>query len=573
MVIVRGTAAAAPVDLDLVRSALADLPHDAQQIMWLKHVDGVSDTVIAHRLGIRRWSVSRTVAHAESQLSAALAAAHTRVLPHGVAGQVGMDQCTATRSSLTDYTRHRVPARARRVLEQHLFSCAGCMRAFTDVRHSAWTLRDAAPALLAGGFGLSVAGSVVLGAAAPVAGGVGGLAATGGFSLAAIGRWLRSGSRQQNHLLAAVGAAAFVVATAVVADGLVGASDFTGEPESTVVTAAAGDSGEYEPEPENVTKPNGGVVVIGGEQLGYHDYDYDYDYDALVDADAPGATPSTLRGGRVSAPAIPSVPNPGSHDCSVTGNEPPGPGDGTGNGPGNGGPGNGGPGNGGPGNGGPGNGGPGNGLTAEITVNLSSGSLAYRAIYAVRITRVDGSSFWLSDATVSSTNVLDGIEVERAHGRPGVPAEAWLIRNLMAGARDVTFTLASELVPGFTVDLIVVGRDEPGDGSTAEITVNLSSGSLAYRAIYAVRIIRADGSSFWLSDDTASPTNVFDGVEVERAHGRPGVPGGVWLIRNLMAGARDVTFVLAFELEPGFTVDLVVVGRDAPCCGIDVDWR
>ena len=161
-------------DPELVRSALASLEHDDQRLLWMKHVDAADDLAVAQAMSLPLGSVQRRLRKAERAMSQSFAAVHARA----VAGTLGA--CSSTRGSLGDYVRHRVPAGQRRVLEEHLFGCQECMRAFIDIRQAGWTLRDAAPALLAGSAGLAAAGPVVLGAMAGTAGSGGLLAAAGG---------------------------------------------------------------------------------------------------------------------------------------------------------------------------------------------------------------------------------------------------------------------------------------------------------------------------------------------------------------------------------------------------------
>ncbi|QAY69446.1 RNA polymerase sigma factor [Xylanimonas protaetiae] len=161
-------------DPDLVRAALAALPHDDQRLLWLKHVDAADDVAIAKSLGLSLAAVPRRLRQAERNLAAGLAAVHTRA----AAAEAGA--CTTTRGALGDYVRHRLPARTRQVLEAHLFGCQDCMRAFIDVRQAGWALRDAAPLLLAGSAGLATAGPVVAGALGAPAAGAGGVLALAG---------------------------------------------------------------------------------------------------------------------------------------------------------------------------------------------------------------------------------------------------------------------------------------------------------------------------------------------------------------------------------------------------------
>ncbi|GAB2463747.1 zf-HC2 domain-containing protein [Xylanimonas ulmi] len=170
-------------DPDLVRAALASLGDEEQRLLWLRHIDHADDAAIAAVLSLPVAAIGRRLRRAENALSTSIAAAHARATsPHAP------QACSATRSRLDDYLRHRLPVRSRHVLEEHLFGCQGCMRALIDVRQSAWALRDAAPALLAGTAGLAAAGPVVVGAG-PVVLGAAAAGASGGWGalLGAVG--------------------------------------------------------------------------------------------------------------------------------------------------------------------------------------------------------------------------------------------------------------------------------------------------------------------------------------------------------------------------------------------------
>lgn len=221
---------------DLVRAALAELPHDDQRLLWLKHVDRADDLAVAQHLRMPLGAVQRRLRQAERALSMSFAGVHARA----AAGADGA--CQATQTALGDYVRHRVPAQRRRVLEEHLFGCQGCMRAFIDVREASWALRDAAPLLLAGGFGLAAAGPVVVGAMAASSSGAGGLAALGavGGGVAV----LRDGAR---HLL--LGGSKTAVAVVASAVGLV----VVGGVAAALVLGGGGAPAAAEPAP--VTPP------------------------------------------------------------------------------------------------------------------------------------------------------------------------------------------------------------------------------------------------------------------------------------------------------------------------------
>jgi hypothetical protein len=198
------------VDADVLRTALATLPDPEQRLLWDHHVLGRAPEVIADSLGLHARSVARQLRRAEERLALALSAAHARGVPQRL--------CAETRGALHDYVHHRLGGGRRQALEGHLFGCAGCLRAFIDVRESGWALRDAAPVLLAplAASGLSV--PVVVGALGDPAGHVAaGWFAGLGAGLAAAWEGLVSGVRRFFSRPAGLAAGGVVAAVTVAA--------------------------------------------------------------------------------------------------------------------------------------------------------------------------------------------------------------------------------------------------------------------------------------------------------------------------------------------------------------------
>ncbi|WP_418275563.1 zf-HC2 domain-containing protein [Isoptericola jiangsuensis] len=207
--------AAGTVDADVLRTALATLGDPEQRILWDHHVLGRSVDTVADSLGMHVRAAARRLRKAEEQLAAALSASHAR----GVVQQV----CAETRGALHDYVGHRLGGGRRAVLEDHLFGCAGCLRAFVDVRETSWALRDAAPVLLGPLAASGVSVPVVLGAAgASGSAGAAGWFAGAGAGVAAFVEWVVRGARRllTQPVGLAAGAAAAVVAVAAVAMSL-----------------------------------------------------------------------------------------------------------------------------------------------------------------------------------------------------------------------------------------------------------------------------------------------------------------------------------------------------------------
>ncbi|GAA1724977.1 hypothetical protein GCM10009809_20950 [Isoptericola hypogeus] len=209
-----GPGAPGTVDADVLRTVLATLPHDDQRLLWAHHVRRRDVGTIAAELGSHARVVGRRLRRAERRLAAAFAAAHARACPPG---------CLEVRTALHEYAGHRLAPRRRTVLEEHLFGCDGCMRAFIDVRQASWALRDAAPLLLTGAVAAG-AGPVVVGATAAGSAGGAGVAGLGSLGAALAGGWewlraqvLRLGGWGRAGLVGAGTVAAVVVASFAVA--------------------------------------------------------------------------------------------------------------------------------------------------------------------------------------------------------------------------------------------------------------------------------------------------------------------------------------------------------------------
>lgn|GEM_PF-6283816 len=137
-----GPGAAGTADPDVVRAALAALPHDDQRLLWDRHVLRHDTAAVARALGIHPRAVGRRLVQAERGLGSALAVAHLRGCP---------PRCLDTRRSMDALLRRRLSPGHSAVLEEHLVGCAGCLRALVDVREPAWAVQDAGPLLVAGG--------------------------------------------------------------------------------------------------------------------------------------------------------------------------------------------------------------------------------------------------------------------------------------------------------------------------------------------------------------------------------------------------------------------------------------
>jgi hypothetical protein len=157
------------LDFEVLSTAMERLPAGEQQILWDHHVGSRPVAAIADEIGILPYTVKRRLRRAENRLASSVAETHT--------GATEDVECRATRASMHDFVRNRLLPRRRRHVEDHMVQCAGCTRAFVDVRESYWMLRAAAPVLLLGAATAAETSAAVAGA---------GVAATG----AAVGGWL-----------------------------------------------------------------------------------------------------------------------------------------------------------------------------------------------------------------------------------------------------------------------------------------------------------------------------------------------------------------------------------------------
>jgi hypothetical protein len=130
------------LDFEVLSTAMERLSAGEQQILWDHHVGSRPVAAIADEIGVLPYAAKRRLRRAEGRLADSLAETH--------AGTVDDAECKATRASMHDFVRHRLLPRRRQKVEDHMVQCAGCTRAFVDVRESYWMLRAAAPVLLLG---------------------------------------------------------------------------------------------------------------------------------------------------------------------------------------------------------------------------------------------------------------------------------------------------------------------------------------------------------------------------------------------------------------------------------------
>ncbi|NNH50662.1 hypothetical protein HLB15_00010 [Promicromonospora citrea] len=189
------------VDLEVLGSALDRLSTTERQLLWDHHVSSRPVDAIADDIGLLPYAARRRLRRAENRLASSVAETHADAAEGA--------ECRRTRASLHDFVRNRLLPHRRQAVEDHMVRCAGCTRAFVDVRESYWMLRAVAPVLLLGAATAPSGAGVAAGAGA--AGGVAGWLASLGTRAAVV---LRSAFTDPTTLAATV-AGGLVVSTAV----------------------------------------------------------------------------------------------------------------------------------------------------------------------------------------------------------------------------------------------------------------------------------------------------------------------------------------------------------------------
>ncbi|MFJ3402852.1 zf-HC2 domain-containing protein [Promicromonospora sp. NPDC090134] len=145
------------LDPEVLNVAMERLPAGEQQLLWDHHVGSRPVAAIADEIGVLPYAAKRRLRRAENRLASTIAETHTGTAPDL--------ECRATRAALHDFVRNRLLPRRRQQVEDHTVGCAGCTRAFVDVRESYWMLRAAAPVLLLGAAASAGPGTTAAGAA------------------------------------------------------------------------------------------------------------------------------------------------------------------------------------------------------------------------------------------------------------------------------------------------------------------------------------------------------------------------------------------------------------------------
>jgi hypothetical protein len=250
------------LDFEVLTTAMERLPAGDQQLLWDHHVGSRPVAAIADEIGVLPYAAKRRLRRAENRLASSFAETHT-----GAADNV---ECESTRASMHDFVRNRLLPGRRQKVEDHMVQCAGCTRAFVDVRESYWMLRAAAPVLLLGAATAAKASTAVAaaGAGATGVGLGGGLAALG----TRVALTVRSALTDPLSLTATV--AGGLVITTAVTTGVVGGAGMGTSPTffetgtvavSTTDDARAGVRGGATPtpraeDPTGLPEPAGSVV-------------------------------------------------------------------------------------------------------------------------------------------------------------------------------------------------------------------------------------------------------------------------------------------------------------------------
>jgi hypothetical protein len=242
------------LDLEVLNLAMERLPAGEQQLLWDHHVGSRPVAAIADEIGVLPYAAKRRLRRAENRLASTFAETH--------AGTTADLQCRTTRAALHDFVRNRLLPRRRQEVEDHMVGCAGCTRAYVDVRESYWMLRAAAPVLLLGtaagpgataavagaagagtaATGLAATGTAAAGAVATAAGGAGGAGAGGWFTTVGARAALTARSVLTDPMsLTATVAGGLFVTTAVTTGVVAGVDAAPSFPETGTVAVSAAD--------------------------------------------------------------------------------------------------------------------------------------------------------------------------------------------------------------------------------------------------------------------------------------------------------------------------------------------
>jgi hypothetical protein len=235
------------LDFEVLTAAMERLSAGDQQLLWDHHVGSRPVAAIADEIGVLPYAAKRRLRRAENRLASSFAETHT--------GTADSLECESTRASMHDFVRNRLLPRRRQKVEDHMVQCAGCTRAFVDVRESYWMLRAAAPVLLLGAATAAKASTAVAGVGA-------GVAATGaglGSGIATLGTrvalTVRSALTDPISLTATVAGGLFL--TTAVTTGV--ADDARAVPtffeSGTVSVSAPGDTETVVPDGEPTSRP------------------------------------------------------------------------------------------------------------------------------------------------------------------------------------------------------------------------------------------------------------------------------------------------------------------------------
>ncbi|MEU4361639.1 hypothetical protein [Promicromonospora sp. NPDC023987] len=236
------------LDFEVLTAAMERLSAGDQQLLWDHHVGSRPVAAIADEIGVLPYAAKRRLRRAENRLASSFAETHT-----GTADNL---ECESTRASMHDFVRNRLLPGRRQKVEDHMVQCAGCTRAFVDVRESYWMLRAAAPVLLLGAATAAKASAAV---------GAAGAAATGaglGSGIAALGTrvalTVRSALTDPISLTATVAGGLFL--TSAVTTGVAGDAGAVPTPFETGVVSVS------TPRDANAAVPDAGPTSHAEEQ-------------------------------------------------------------------------------------------------------------------------------------------------------------------------------------------------------------------------------------------------------------------------------------------------------------------
>lgn len=126
--------AACHAEREVLRSALAELPHTQREVLWLTEVEGLAPRDVAPRLDMSANAVSQLARRGREGLRAAWLQAQ-------VDTREARPECRRTVASLGAYERGRLSSARQAAVDRHLDECADCTARLAQLRRLSGRMR------------------------------------------------------------------------------------------------------------------------------------------------------------------------------------------------------------------------------------------------------------------------------------------------------------------------------------------------------------------------------------------------------------------------------------------------